>query len=90
MKPNKCRNCLRRVSALFAAVLVMFVTVFSTPVLAEEGSGSKWGDAADEIDKYLDAGFEYYLDGDTKSAPTTRSVMLISGSMRSQVLNGRP
>ena len=68
LQPNKYGNYLRRGGALVAAILVMLVTVFSAPVLAEEGSGSKWGDAADQIDKYLDAGFEYYLDGDTKSA----------------------
>ena len=68
MQPNKCKNALHRISALFAAWLVIFATVFQFPVYAEETGGTRWGDAADEIDKYLDAGFEYYLEGDTKSA----------------------
>ena len=35
---------------------------------AEEGASTRWADAADEIDKYLDAAFEAYLDGDPNAA----------------------
>ena len=35
---------------------------------AEEGASTRWADAADEIDKYLDAAFEAYLDGDPETA----------------------
>ncbi len=37
------------------------------PALAE-GADTRWADAADEIDKFLDAGFESYLDGDAAAA----------------------
>lgn len=54
-----------------AAVLAFAVTLFLAlsyghPVKAAEVG--KWEAAADEIDKYLDAGFEYYLDGNAKDA----------------------
>jgi len=59
----------RRAGALLAAIILMLMTVSSGVVYADEASDSgRWGAAADEIDKYLDAGFEYYLEGDTKSA----------------------
>ena len=61
---------LRRSAAFFAAVMLALVTVLSgaAAVFAEDADSGRWGAAADEIDKYLDAGFEYYLEGDTKSA----------------------
>ena len=34
---------------------------------ADSGRG-RWGAAADEIDRYLDAAFEYYLEGDAENA----------------------
>ena len=37
------------------------------PALAE-GADTRWADAADAIDKFLDAAFESYLDGDTGAA----------------------
>ena len=36
--------------------------------IAEEGKSTRWADAADEIDRYLDAAFEAYLDGDPAAA----------------------
>ena len=33
-----------------------------------ESADTRWADAADEIDKFLDAGFESYLDGDAAAA----------------------
>jgi len=48
------------------AMLAMLLMNLSAPVLAEEDT--RWADAADEIDKYLDAAFESYLDGDSSAA----------------------
>jgi high-affinity iron transporter len=48
------------------AVLAMLLMNVSAPVLAE--ADTRWADAADEIDKYLDAAFESYLDGDASAA----------------------
>ena len=57
---------------IFAAGLlcILAVIVLLLPVCgsAEEGLSNRWANAADEIDKFLDAAFESYLDGDTKSA----------------------
>ena len=33
-----------------------------------ESASTRWADAADQIDRYLDAAFESYLDGDAKAA----------------------
>ena len=49
--------------AMLLAVLPVLPTALA---LAEEDT--RWADAADEIDKFLDAGFEAYLDGDAKAA----------------------
>ena len=62
---------LRRVIALVSVTLIVFMTTGSFFAYAEEsgsGSAGRWGAAADEIDKYLDAGFEYYLEGNTEQA----------------------
>ena len=48
------------------AVLAMILMSLSAPALAE--ADTRWADAADEIDKYLDAAFESYLDGDGAAA----------------------
>ncbi len=61
-------NLRKRVAAALAVFLVMCTCVFRGSVFAESAEGNRWGSAADEIDKYLDAGFEYYLEGDTKKA----------------------
>ncbi len=58
----------KRALTLLLAVLVFAVSAFSGYTWAESADSGRWGAAADEIDKYLDAGFEYYLEGDTKSA----------------------
>ncbi len=54
---------------LFAVVmlLVAVLTLLPTQAVAEEVS-TRWADAADEIDHYLDAAFESYLEGDAKAA----------------------
>ena len=48
--------------------LVMLMLIMPLGGLAEETASTRWADAADEIDKFLDAGFENYLDGDAKAA----------------------
>ena len=50
-------------------MLVLMVSVFAgTAAFAEGEVSTRWADAADEIDKYLDAAFESYLEGDAKAA----------------------
>ena len=66
--PGRNRVSLRRISALVMALLFALMALGSAAALAEETGGNRWGEAADEIDKYLDAAFECYLDGDTESA----------------------
>ncbi len=48
------------------AVLAMILMSLSVPALAEEDT--RWADASDEIDKFLDAAFESFLDGDGAAA----------------------
>ena len=48
--------------------LVIGLLVFPLSVFGEEAASTRWADAADEIDKYLDAAFEAYLDGDPAAA----------------------
>ena len=61
-------NLLKR-SFSFMLMLVLLVSAFpGIAALAEDGASTRWADAADEIDKYLDAAFESYLDGDAKTA----------------------
>ena len=47
-------------------MLAMLLMNLCAPVRAE--ADTRWADAADEIDKYLDAAFESYLDGDASAA----------------------
>ena len=54
---------LRVLCALMIALLA-----FPMTVTGEESSSTRWADAADEIDKFLDAAFESYLDGDPDAA----------------------
>ena len=54
--------------AALLCALVMILTMLPLGSLAEETASTRWADAADEIDKYLDAGFEAYLDGDATTA----------------------
>ena len=48
--------------------LMMLTLTLPAGVLAEEASSTRWADAADGIDQFLDAAFEAYLDGDAKTA----------------------
>ena len=50
------------------SVLLLILLMLPLGGLAEEAPSTRWADAADEIDKYLDAAFESYLDGDAKTA----------------------
>jgi len=57
--------------ALFLRVLcalIIALLVIPWSGLAEETASTRWADAADEIDKFLDAAFEAYLDGDAAAA----------------------
>ena len=58
-----------RKSRFLAAALFLAAVLALLPVqaVAEEVS-TRWADASDAIDKYLDAAFESYLEGDTKAA----------------------
>ena len=55
--------------SILAALLLVLTTVLCSSCFAEENG--RWGTAADDIDRYLDAGFEYYLEGNTKDAYTS-------------------
>ena len=49
--------------------LMILMLMIPLGVSAEEATAStRWADAADNIDKFLDAAFESYLDGDAKTA----------------------
>ena len=50
------------------ALFCMLLTLAISPAMAEDAASTRWADAADEIDKYLDAAFEAYLDGDASTA----------------------
>ena len=48
--------------------LIIVILLLPLAGAAEEGASTRWADAADEIDKYLDAAFEAYLEGDSSAA----------------------
>ena len=48
--------------------LVLLLSALPFGASAEEAISTRWADAADEIDKFLDAAFEAYLDGDPNTA----------------------
>ena len=58
---------IKRKMLVLLALVLLFSVLAETAAFAEEPS-TRWADAADEIDKYLDAAFEYYLEGDAKAA----------------------
>jgi len=55
---------------LVRVLCVLIIVLLALPLsgLAEETTSTRWADAADEIDKFLDAAFESYLDGDAAAA----------------------
>ena len=58
----------RRFAAGLCCGLMMLALLLPLYAAAEEAPSTRWADAADNIDKYLDAAFESYLDGDAKTA----------------------
>ena len=59
------KTWIARLTLLCALAMVLA----ALPVMAlGEGADTRWADAADEIDKFLDAAFESYLDGDAAAA----------------------
>ena len=58
----------KRCAAGLGCGLMIFILLFPLCGLAENTASSRWADASDEIDRYLDAAFESYLDGDAKAA----------------------
>ena len=58
------KKTILRVFCSLIAVLLM-IPLYG---IAEEEKSTRWADAADEIDRYLDAAFEAYLDGDPAAA----------------------
>ncbi len=65
------RNRVCRKSAAVRLLLLLSLTVLMAAplsVFAQQTTATRWGDAADAIDKYLDAAFESYLEGDASSA----------------------
>ncbi len=68
---EKSLRILSRSVALLSALLIAVLTVLSPAAFAQDAGtqeSGRWGAAADEIDRYLDTGFEHYLEGDTESA----------------------
>ena len=59
---------LRRLAALLLCSLMIWILALPCGGAAESAASTRWADAADEIDRYLDAAFEAYLDGDAKTA----------------------
>ena len=56
------------VRAMLLGLLAMLLLTQALPVLAESSEDTRWADAADEIDKFLDTAFEDYLAGNADSA----------------------
>ncbi|MBO5543870.1 MAG: FTR1 family protein, partial [Oscillospiraceae bacterium] len=53
----------------FLLIMVIVVSAFTgITAFADDASSTRWADASDEIDKYLDAAFESWLEGDFKTA----------------------
>ena len=54
----------------FRVLCALVIALLAVPWAAtgEGGASTRWADASDEIDKYLDAAFEAYLDGDPDAA----------------------
>ena len=65
---NRNRFILRRTAALAMLLLLSLTVLLPGTAFADAAEENRWGAAADEIDRYLDAGFEYYLEGDTQNA----------------------
>ena len=55
-------------SLLILLILASLFSVMAGAAVYAEETSTRWADAADEIDRYLDAAFEHYLEGDAKAA----------------------
>ena len=49
-------------------ITVSILTIIPFSALADDDISTRWADASDAIDKYLDTAFEYYLEGDASGA----------------------
>ena len=49
-------------------MLILSLMVQAVPAAGEQAASTRWADASDEIDKYLDTAFEDFLAGDAGSA----------------------
>ena len=58
----------KKILARVLCILIVALLALPLSGLAEETASTRWADAADEIDKFLDAAFESYLDGDAPAA----------------------
>ena len=58
----------RVTAARWCCVLMAFILLLPLSVFAEEASSTRWADATDQIDQFLDAAFESFLSGDAKAA----------------------
>ena len=54
----------------FRVLCILVIALLAVPWAAtgEESASTRWADASDEIDRFLDAAFEAYLDGDPAAA----------------------
>ena len=59
---------IRKAGAILTLLCVLAAMFAAYPAAAEEAASTRWADATDEIDKFLDAAFEAYLDGDPSTA----------------------
>ena len=57
-----------RLAANLLCGLMILMLTLPLGAVGEEATSTRWADAADNIDKFLDAAFECYLDGDAKTA----------------------
>ena len=65
---NQSFSLIRRSIFCLTAFLLLITTILTPSSLVRAQEENRWGTAADDIDAYLDAGFEYYLEGNTKEA----------------------
>ena len=67
MKKKEDGSMKRVLRPVLWLVLMLFLAAQVIPAVGE-GASTRWADASDEIDKYLDTAFEDYLAGDTGTA----------------------
>ena len=67
MKKKEDGSMKRVLRPVLWLVLMLFLAAQVIPAVGE-GASTRWADASDEIDKYLDTAFEDYLAGNTGTA----------------------